>query len=54
MNDGVGFYLRISYGYKYRATNILLKQTQLELEKYTFKYDKFLLQVQCPVNSALC
>ena len=27
MNDSVGFYLRISYWYKYRATYILLKQT---------------------------
>ena len=38
---------------------MLLKQTQLALEKYTFKqqqvqatkYDKLSLQVQCPVQS---
>ena len=34
MNDSDGFYLRISYRYKYRATYILLTQIQLSLEKY--------------------
>ena len=67
MKNSIGFYLRILYWYKYRATYILLKQTYLALEKYTFKqqqvqatkyfqvqatkYDKLSLQVQCPVQS---
>ena len=37
MKNSIGFYLRILYWYKYRATYILLKQTYLALEKYTFK-----------------
>ena len=68
MNESVGFYLHISYWYKYRATFILLKQKRA-LEKYTFKqqqvqatkysevratkYDKLSLQVQCPAQSGL-
>ena len=60
MNDLVGFYLRISHLYEYRATCVLLK-TYLALEKYTFKqqqvqvtkYEKFSLQVECPVQSDL-
>ena len=53
----------ISYWYKYRATYILLKQTQLALEKYTLQillswvqateYDKLPLQViPCTICSS--
>ena len=60
MNDLVGFYLRISHLYEYRATCVLLK-TYLALEKYTFKqqqvqvtkYEKFSLQAECTVQSDL-
>ena len=64
-NIGSSWGPALSYWYKYGATYILLKQTQLALEKYTFKqqqvqatkyfqvqatkYDKLSLQVQCPV-----
>ena len=44
INDLVGFYLRVSYWYEYRATYALLQET---------KYDKLSLQVQCPGKSDL-
>ena len=58
MNESVGFYLHISNLYNYRATYILLKQAQLQLEKFTFKQQQAQatkyceLQANCPVQSA--
>ena len=43
MNESAGFYLHISYWYKYTATYILLKQITFK-QQYTFKFYKYNLK----------